>query len=200
MTKLRPTLQRKAVHVLGIALLIVVVTLPLVSNALSVPRIKGIGSLSQTVALSTDWDQRGYLGGFVRIIITVRYGSASVGVPVTTRSNAHIALAAALFATYNNVIHKFRSFGGNLGLDIKNGCTLFNWECYHFKVLSKSTRLEKQIGPDKWLRIKYNVAVLTEVIHQVNWFSIEIKCIKLTANPTIIIPPDAYSRSVPKHA
>ncbi len=199
MTKLRPTLQRKAVHVLGIALLIVVVTLPLVSNALSVPGIKGVGSLLQIVALSTDWDQRGYLGSTTHIVITVRYGRASVGVSVTTRSDAHIALAAALFAAYDNAIHKFRGFGGSLGLDIKEGCTLFNWECYHFKVLSKSAKLNRQIGPGKWLRVEYNVIIHANVIHQVNWFTTVTKPIKLTANPSIVIPPDAYSKSVLKH-
>ncbi len=188
----------KAIYVVGVAALIAAIALPLVSNALSIPGIRNLSTMLQTTAIATDWDQKGYLGSTTHITIAVSYGGVTARVSVTTKSDAHIALAAAIFATYDTVIHKFRSFGGSLGTDLKNGCTFANWECYAFELVGKSTHLSKNIGWDHWLYVEYQATVTVKVKHWPYWFAQpEIKYVKLTANPVAVIPPGAYSKTMP---
>ncbi len=146
--------------------------------------------------LAKDGDQRGYLGGYTQISIGITYDGVTANVKITTRSDAHAALGAALFGLYDIYIHKFRGFGGGSNDDLKDGCTFANWECYDFNLVYKYGTLSKYIDSGGWLHVKYHAVAKVEVIHYPHWLAPPEKSyIYLSATPEYLVVPGAYSHS-----
>ena len=185
-------MARHAIWLPIAACLLIPLTLTAVTST-ALTTVKPKPTQSSVVAIATDWDQVGYLGGITTVKVWVSYAGAKVGISVQTRSDAHAAFAAAIFGMYDNIIHKFRAFGGGSGTNLKSGCTFAYWECYSVSLLWKSGTLSKNIGPGEWLHISYNAKAEIRVDHTWAWgLQHTVQNVLLTANPVAAIPPDAY--------
>ncbi len=167
-----------------------------IAHALGIPGLKGISETVYAAVLAKGSDQRGYLGSYTTITIAIGYDGATARVSVTTKNTAYIALGAAIFGLYDDIIHKFRAFGAGSRAVVKDGCTLFNWVCYDFKILGKHGQLTKHVSWGKWLRISYTAYAYIEVKKYPHWLAPpQVWDVRLTANPQVLVPPDAYSKS-----